>query len=139
MTMHSKLIAATFAAFVFCVAQPAAAAGKPDALVAKLKAWDPDNDGTLDLAEVKKAAEARFAALEKDKDGTLDTKEVRGLGISKAEFKKADPDNDGTLDLKEYLTIVEARFKAANPDNDGTLDLKELKTKAGKALLLLLP
>ncbi len=114
-----------------------AAAAPAQGLSVWVKAMDPDNDGTLDLAEIKKAAEAKFDRLEKDSDGTLDRKEVRGLGLSKAEFSKADPDKDGTLDKAEYLAIVEARFNAANPDKDGTLDLKELRSAAGQALLKL--
>ena len=77
-----------------------------------VKAFDTDADGTLDLAEVKKAASALFA--------------------------KLDRDHDGTLTLDEYLSVVEQRFKAANPDSDGTLDAKELSTPAGRALLRLL-
>jgi hypothetical protein len=30
-----------------------------------LKVWDPDNDGTIDLAEAKKAAEAKFSRLQR--------------------------------------------------------------------------
>jgi len=65
-----------------------------------IAAFDKDNDGTLDLAEVKDAASALFDKLEKDKDGTLDAKEV-GRRIGKKEFKEADPDNDGTLTKDE--------------------------------------
>src|SRR5882672_9789691 len=82
---------------------------KPKSVLAML---DTDNDGTVDLAEAKKAASALF--------------------------DKLDPDKDGTLTKDEYLAVVEQRFKAANPDNDGTLDARELRTKAGKALLRLL-
>jgi Ca2+-binding EF-hand superfamily protein len=40
--------------------------------------FDTDNDGTLDLAEVKKAASALFAKLDRDHDGTLDKRELAG-------------------------------------------------------------
>lgn len=43
-----------------------------------VKLFDTDNDGTLDLAEVKKAAAALFAKLDPDHDGTLDARELRG-------------------------------------------------------------
>jgi Ca2+-binding EF-hand superfamily protein len=103
-------------------------------------AWrtlDTDNDGTLDLAEVKKAASALFAKLDRDHDGTLDKRELAGR-LSAREFAAADPDHDGTLTADEYLAIVEQRFNAANPDKDGTRDAKELNTSAGRALLRLL-
>ena len=100
-------------------------------------ALDTDNDGTVDLAEAKKAASAVFDRLDRDKDGTLDRRELGGR-LSAKEFAAADPDKDGTLTKDEYLAVVEQRFKAADPDNDGTLDAKELRTKAGRALARLL-
>ena len=102
-----------------------------------IKKFDTDNDGTLDLNEVKKAGGALFDKLDRDHDGTLDSRELRGR-LSAKEFTAADPDKDGTLTKDEYLAVVERRFKAADPDNDGTLDAKELSTRAGQALLRLL-
>ena len=102
-----------------------------------IKMFDADADGTLDLAEVKKAASALFAKLDPDHDGTLDRRELAGR-LSAREFAAADPDHDGTLTLDEYLAVVEKRFHAADPDGDGTLDAKELRTPAGRALLRLL-
>jgi hypothetical protein len=98
---------------------------------------DTDNDGTVDLAEAKKAASALFDKLEHDQDGTLDKRELAGR-LSAKEFAAADPDHDGTLTKDEYLAVVEQRFNAADPDKDGTLDAKELNSAAGKALLRLL-
>jgi len=102
-----------------------------------VRMFDTDGDGTLDLAEVKKAASALFAKLDRDHDGTLDKRELRGR-LSARELTAADPDHDGTLTADEYLALVERRFNAANPDKDGTLDAKELNTSAGRALLRLL-
>lgn len=102
-----------------------------------IRMFDADSDGTLDLAEVKKAASALFAKLDPDHDGTLDKRELAGR-LSARELAAADPDHDGTLTLDEYLAVVEKRFHAADPDNDGTLDAKELRTPAGRALLRLL-
>jgi hypothetical protein len=102
-----------------------------------LKTLDPDNDGTVDLAEAKSAASKLFDKLDRDHDRTLDKRELRGR-VSAKDFAAADPDKDGTLDKNEFLTLVEKRFKAADPDNDGTIDAKELKSAAGRALVLLL-
>src|SRR6516225_5453109 len=77
-----------------------------------LKTLDPDNDGTVDLAEAKSAASKLF--------------------------DKLDGDHDGTLDKNEFLALVEKRFNAANPDNDGTIDARELKSAAGRSLARLL-
>jgi Ca2+-binding EF-hand superfamily protein len=105
--------------------------------VSSIETLDTDNDGTLDLAEAKKAASALFAKLDRDHDGTVDKRELAGR-LSAKEFAAADPDHDGTLTLEEYLAVVEQRFNAANPDKDGTLDAKELRSPAGRALLRLL-
>ena len=102
-----------------------------------IRMFDTDSDGTLDLAEVKKAASALFARLDRDHDGTLNKRELAGR-LSARELASADPDHDGTLTADEYLAVVEQRFNAANPDKDGTLDAKELNTAAGRALLKLL-
>lgn len=113
---------------------PASAASRAANPVAM---FDTDNDGTLDLMEVKKAASTAFAKLDRDHDGTVDRRELAGR-LSAKELAAADPDHDGTLTLDEYLAVVEQRFSAANPDTDGTLDAKELKSQAGRALLRLL-
>jgi hypothetical protein len=102
-----------------------------------IRMLDTDNDGTVDLAEAKKAASALFDRLDPDRDGTLDKRELAGR-LSARELAAADPDHDGTLTKDEYLAVVAQRFNAANPDKDGTLGAKELNSAAGKALLRLL-
>ena len=102
-----------------------------------IRMLDTDSDGTVDLAEAKKAASALFDRLDRDKDGTLDRRELTGR-LSAQEMAAADPDHDGTLTRDEYLALVEQRFAAADPDHDGTLDAKELRSRAGQALLRLL-
>jgi Ca2+-binding EF-hand superfamily protein len=100
-------------------------------------AIDKNNDGTLDLVEVKNGAGSVFDKLEKDSDATLEAKEV-GARISKKDLKAADLDNDGTLTVDEYLALVEKLFNPADTDKDGTIDAKELHSKAGHALLRLI-
>jgi Ca2+-binding EF-hand superfamily protein len=127
----SELIACGLAVAIF----PIASGSK--SFAAALTALDKDNDGTLDLSEVKDAAASVFGQLDKDSDATLDRKEIGGR-VGKKEFKEADPDNDGTLTKDEYLGLVEKLFNAADADKDGTLTAKELKSKAGRALLRLI-
>lgn len=129
-TMSFKLSAAALA--VALVVSMPAFAGAPSTA-----AFDPDKDGTIDLAEAQAAGAKLFATLDPDKDGTLDAKELEGR-IDAAGLKTADPDSDGTLDAKEFASVIEARFKTANPDNDGTIDDKELGSKEGAALLELM-
>ena len=138
MTLRKLAVTALMLAIAGALTTIGPAQAAADTIAEKLKTWDPDKDGSLDLAEVKKAAEAKFDSLEGDNDATLDKKEMSSTKVDKKTFKKADPDHDGTLTKDEYLSIVQARFKAADTDNDGTLSVKELKTKAGHALLRLL-
>jgi len=133
MTKRTVLLGSLAVGTIF-VGWPALAAPKRNPVMRML---DPDNDGTVDLDEAKKAASALFDKLDGDRDGTLDKRELKGR-LTAAEFTAADPDKDGTLSKDEYLKVVEQRFKAANPDNDGTLDEKELRSRAGRALLRLL-
>jgi len=115
-------------------ATPAAARAKRSSPVARL---DADNDGTVDLAEAKKAAGDLFDKLDTDKEGTLSLKELGGR-VSNKDLSTADPDHDSTLTKDEYLAVVEERFKAADPDNDGTLSASELSSRAGRSLSRLL-
>ena len=132
--MSRRAIILTLTAATFSGANlPAFAAPRAN----PVKMFDLDNDGTLDLAEVKKAASALFAKLDRDHDGTLDKRELAGR-LNASELAAADPDHDGTLTADEYLAVVEQRFHAANPDKDGTLDARELNARAGQALLRLL-
>ena len=64
--------------------------------------FDTDHDGTVDLAEAKKAGSDMFDKLDVDHDGTLTFKELRGR-MSRKEFAAADTDKDGTLTKEEYL------------------------------------
>jgi len=102
-----------------------------------LKSWDTDHDGTMDLTEAKKAAQAQFDALDTDHDGKIDQNESVSLGGS-ASFIKADSDKDGTVDKNEYMKLVEAKFNAADSDHDGTVSESELNSPAGRSLARLL-
>jgi len=99
--------------------------------------FDLDKDGSVDLAEAKKAAAALFDKLDVDKKGVLTQKQLHGRVSSKA-FAAADADKDGTLSKDEYLTIVEQRFNAADTKHNGKLVNFEFQTPKGKALTKLL-
>ena len=100
-------------------------------------ALDPDQAGTVYLADAQAGGAKLFTPLDPDKDGMLDAKELAGR-LDAAGLKSADPDNDGTLDAKEYAAVIEQKFNAANPDADGTVDAKELGSESGQALLKLI-
>ena len=141
-TPTRTLVLTALAVVALGVAPALARKGKhkkaPDADVcAALKSIDGDNDGKLELAEAKKAAESAFDRLNADKDQSLDRKELKGH-LSKKQEKAGDTDNDGTLDKAEFVAIVEKLFTAANTDKDNALDCAELKSKAGRAMMRLL-
>ncbi len=102
-----------------------------------MRAFDIDKDGTLDLAEVKSAAAARFDELNPDQDDSLDEREAAPVLQGEA-FRQADGNGDGKVSKAEYLAYVERTFLLANPDKDGTLDRAELNGEAGRALMRLL-
>ena len=87
-------------------ATPAAARAKRSSPVARL---DADNDGTVDLAEAKKAAGDVFDKLDTDKEGTVSLKELGGR-LSNKDFSTADPDHDnpGTQFFHRRRTDVDA-------------------------------
>ncbi|MGA8650869.1 MAG: hypothetical protein WB677_09630 [Xanthobacteraceae bacterium] len=108
-----------------------------------IRMFDKDNDGTIDLGEVKAAAAALFDQLDRDHDGTLTQEEIgdratveRRLLPSPNPFKLFAVEGKVTKD--DYLALTERRFKLADPDNDGKLDATELESEAGQALLKLL-
>lgn len=133
MISRRNAIFAVFAGLSAAAAVPSLANAKTS-WVAR---FDTDKDGTVDLAEAKKAAGATFDRLDTDKDGTVTIKELQGR-LSRKAFAVGDPDHDKTLTKDEYLAVVEQRFKAADPDNDGTISEAEFHKPAGRALLRLL-
>lgn len=123
-TLAAMLMLAGLGATVGAVA----AEPTPEQVDAAFAKANPDNDGTVDLAEALKfgITKEAFEAANTDKDGSLDKTEF--LAAVKYQFEKANPDKDGTLDHKEAKKAGvkgSKTFNAANPDKDGTLDLAE--------------
>jgi hypothetical protein len=56
---------------------PRSVSAAPPSASSVVSKTDTDNDNTLDLAEVKAAASAKFDALNKDADGTLSVQELK--------------------------------------------------------------
>ena len=136
-TTRSKFWAFGLLACLALASGYSGAIAKTEGPCAELKPIDPDNDGTVDMSEAKKAALALFDKLDTDKEGTLTLKELQDR-LSGNEFKAADTDNDNTLSKVEYLALVESRFKAADKNGEGTVDCDEIKSSEGEALMRLL-
>src|SRR5258705_7428189 len=73
-----------------------------------IKMFDTDNDGTVDLAEAKKAASALFDKLDRDHDGTLDKRELAGR-LSPKEISAPYPDHHWTPTQDENLSVLPHR------------------------------
>jgi len=74
MTRRAAILGILAIAAMFPGVAAAAAAKRSRAM----QVLDPDNDGTVDLDEAKKAASTLFDKLDRDHDGTLDRRELRG-------------------------------------------------------------
>jgi Ca2+-binding EF-hand superfamily protein len=119
-----------------CMIAPAFARG--GARPSSFQAIDRDRDGTIDLAEAKRAAELSFQRRDRHHAGKLSRAQLGRRRVSLAEFSWADRDHDGTLDKDEYLALVERQFKAADTDHDGTVSRAEFKSRSGLPLRRLL-
>src|SRR5260370_11970474 len=67
--------------------------------------FDTDNDGTVDLAEAKKAASALFDKLDRDHHGTLDQREL-ARRLTPTALPAPHPDHHATLPHDEHLSFV---------------------------------
>lgn len=107
----------------------------PDAnIVSPVARFDSDNDQTIDISEMGKAASDTFDNIDIDGDGNVD-RVALGKRMTKDEFKKADTDKDNLLNKNEYFAYADGLLRAADPDKDGTLDDNEFGSKEGKKLL----
>lgn len=94
---------------------------------------DSDDDKTVDISEMGKAASDVFDNLDSDGDGKVDFR-ATGSRLTRQEFKKADIDKDDMLDKNEYFAAADGLLRSADEDKDGTLDEKEFSSKDGKRL-----
>lgn len=94
---------------------------------------DSDEDKTIDISELGKAASDTFDNIDGDGDGAIDIRTICKR-LSKEEFKKADTDKDGFLNKNEYFAVADNLLRAADQDKDGTLDENEFNSKQGGTL-----
>ncbi len=110
---------------------PAAQAGHVCEVIAKN---DRIRDGKLDIIEAIVAGKKTFKALNPDNDFTLEYAEVSNR-IGPKTFDRYNKIKRKGLDRVEWTRLVKARFKAANRDGDRTIECDELMTRAGHRLL----
>ena len=120
-------------------------------LAGSFDAWDKNQDGQLDQAEMtahreamrgemRARAQERWKAADKDGSGGLSREEAQASmpGLA-ARFDELDTDKDGQVSANEMHGFrmagpkaerkdMRQRFKAADTDGDGALDLAEAQT-----------
>lgn len=101
--------------------------------VSPVATLDSDDDKTIDISEMGKAASDTFDNIDTDGDGKIDLQTI-GNPLPTAQFKKADADKDGFLDKNEYFAVCDGLLRAADKDKDGTLDDQEFNSMKGKKL-----
>jgi len=94
---------------------------------------DSDDDHTIDISELGKAASDVFDSIDTDGDGGIDQKAV-AKRIPPKEFKKADTDSDKALNKNEYFGYGDSLLRLADANKDGVLDEKEFEAKEGRML-----
>lgn len=94
---------------------------------------DSDDDKTIDISEMGKAASDAFDNLDSDGDGKIDHR-TSGKRFSREEFKKSDTDKDDMLNKNEYFAVADSLLRAADQDKDGTLDENEFNSTPGNKL-----
>jgi len=94
---------------------------------------DSDDDKTIDISEMGKAASDSFDILDSDGDGKIDFR-ISGNRLSRQEFKKSDTNKDDMLDKNEYFAVCDSLLRLADQDKDGTLDANEFKRPEGNKL-----
>lgn len=119
---------ATLAAAVWAAAGVSAFAAE----CGPLKVIDPDNDGRLELAEVRKAASDTW----KKVSASRNKSEEFLVRLGSTELSEG-TGGVGVLE-KEYVEIATSMFKAADADKDGSVDCKELEADIGLTLLKML-
>ncbi len=95
------------------------------------KAMDTNNDGMLDMDEIKAGYETHFGT-------TIDDEEIERM------FKEIDTDGNGTIDYSEFLMAtmnetqllsqekLKAAFKMFDKDGSGTISKDEIKESLGQ-------
>lgn len=99
-----------------------------------MRALDISGDGSLDVAEAKSAAAARYNVLNPAMDEQLG-RQVAAPSLFDGEFQQADADGNGVVNKAEYLAWVERRHGEADADKNGKLSPAELEGRASEPLL----
>ncbi len=112
---------------------PKPATSAPPSTADLIRLLDSDDDHTIDISEMGKAASDMFDVIDSDGDGGIDQKSV-GKRLPAKEFKKADTDADKALNKNEYFGYADSLLRIADANRDGVLDEKEFDSREGRML-----
>lgn len=101
--------------------------------------FDTNSDGTVNMAEFKKAAADRFLKMDGDANGFVTRDEFRHYVTERRKerrakwFKKIDENGDGILSQQEYINYkvkkAESRFAKMDGNADGIVSVEEFKNR----------
>ena len=125
---------------------------KYDRRLEEMKALDTNEDGVLQVEELKDKARNKFDTLDKNKDGIISEKERQaGINTFKKQkdetygpfvdkkarklenrYKNADANDDGQVSKEEYDAYFGKRYNTYDRDGDGIITEKEYRTDVEK-------
>lgn len=96
---------------------------------ARFERYDTDDDGTVSVEEMLRAAEGEFQAADTDKDMQLSKSEMEAMGDDQtAMTEAADLSGDEKLSADEMAAQVRREFLTADRDKSGDIDIGEWTT-----------
>lgn len=93
---------------------------------------DTDRDGRIDRQEFDQAVEKKFKSYDLNNDGVLDMSEIRDVQKAHGdtdvvkEFESMDANKDGKVDMEEFKASAHERFKEYDRNIDGYMDRPEV-------------
>ncbi len=93
---------------------------------------DTNKDGKIDQQEFDQAVEKKFKSYDLNNDGVLDMSEIRDVQKDHKdtdvvkEFESMDANKDGKVDMEEFKASAHERFKEYDRNNDGYMDRPEV-------------
>lgn len=75
--------------------------------------------------EQRQALQARWKAADSNNDGYIDRGEAQAMGPIAKHFDELDADKDGKLSVDEMRNSVQSRLHAADTNQDGAIDRAE--------------
>jgi Ca2+-binding EF-hand superfamily protein len=93
---------------------------------------DTNKDGKIDRQEFERAVEKKFKSYDLNNDGVLDMSEIRDVQKNHKdkdvikEFESMDTNKDSKVDMEEFKASAHTRFKEYDRKNNGYIEIPEV-------------